>query len=189
MINRRSCASTCVMQLKSTLRRVYPTMSNGQFRCTCRYPQRIVFYSLDCCSATSEPKGPVYLWARREMMEQEIDPSLLETPMALTKWPSVQPTALQISGTVSRSRWYSALTWSVSSGATDCGRPLGCNITPFDHIPPWTKPSGVSRTRHTVAHSCASGFSNLSLGDQLAHIPPLPRWILLLDPGDSNATS
>ncbi|KAF9219155.1 thiamine diphosphate-binding protein [Gyrodon lividus] len=46
--------------------------------------------------ATSEPKGPVYLWGRREVMEQEIDPSLLERPITLTKWPSVEPTALPI---------------------------------------------------------------------------------------------
>ncbi|KIJ61112.1 hypothetical protein HYDPIDRAFT_138271 [Hydnomerulius pinastri MD-312] len=44
--------------------------------------------------ATSEPKGPVYLWGRREVMEQEIDQSLMETPITLTKWPSVEPTAL-----------------------------------------------------------------------------------------------
>ncbi|KIJ05974.1 hypothetical protein PAXINDRAFT_103561 [Paxillus involutus ATCC 200175] len=46
--------------------------------------------------ATSEPKGPVYLWGRREVMEQEIDQSLLERPITLTKWPSVEPTALPI---------------------------------------------------------------------------------------------
>lgn len=45
--------------------------------------------------------GPVYLWARRETMEQHIDPSLLERPITLNKWPSVQPTALPSSGTVS----------------------------------------------------------------------------------------
>ncbi|KAF8553681.1 thiamine diphosphate-binding protein [Imleria badia] len=47
--------------------------------------------------AMSEPKGPVYLWARRETMEQEIDSSILERPITLTKWPSVQPTALPTS--------------------------------------------------------------------------------------------
>ncbi|KAN0087886.1 Thiamine pyrophosphate enzyme, N-terminal TPP binding domain containing protein [Tylopilus felleus] len=47
--------------------------------------------------AMSEPRGPVYLWARRETMEQEIDPSLLERPITLTKWPSLQPTALPTS--------------------------------------------------------------------------------------------
>ncbi|KAF8133294.1 thiamine pyrophosphate enzyme, N-terminal TPP binding domain-containing protein [Boletus edulis] len=44
--------------------------------------------------ATSEPKGPVYLWARRETMEQEIDASLLERPITLAKWPTVQTPAL-----------------------------------------------------------------------------------------------
>ncbi|KAF9235636.1 thiamine pyrophosphate enzyme, N-terminal TPP binding domain-containing protein [Melanogaster broomeanus] len=49
--------------------------------------------------ATSEPKGPVYLWGRREVMEQEIDQSLLERPITLAKWPSVEPTALSSTGT------------------------------------------------------------------------------------------
>ena len=31
-------------------------------------------------------------------MEQEIDPSLLETHITLNKWPSVQPTALPTTG-------------------------------------------------------------------------------------------
>ena len=59
-------------------------------------------FPFDCHSATSEPKGPVYLWARRETMEQEINPSLLERPIKLNKWPSVQPTALPTPGTVFR---------------------------------------------------------------------------------------
>ncbi|KAF8840623.1 thiamine diphosphate-binding protein [Paxillus ammoniavirescens] len=50
--------------------------------------------------ATSEPKGPVYLWGRREVMEQEIDQSLLERPITLTKWPSVEPTALPVTADV-----------------------------------------------------------------------------------------
>ncbi|KAF9235637.1 hypothetical protein BU15DRAFT_64643 [Melanogaster broomeanus] len=49
--------------------------------------------------ATSEPKGPVYLWGRREVMEQEIDQSLMERPITLVKWPSVEPTALPITAT------------------------------------------------------------------------------------------
>ncbi|KAF9235635.1 thiamine pyrophosphate enzyme, N-terminal TPP binding domain-containing protein [Melanogaster broomeanus] len=49
--------------------------------------------------ATSEPKGPVYLWGRREVMEQEIDQSLLERPITLAKWPSVEPTALPSTAT------------------------------------------------------------------------------------------
>ncbi|KAG8214858.1 thiamine pyrophosphate enzyme [Butyriboletus roseoflavus] len=44
--------------------------------------------------AMSEPKGPVYLWGRRETMEQEIDSSLLDRRITLTKWPSVEPAAL-----------------------------------------------------------------------------------------------
>ncbi|KAF9235634.1 thiamine pyrophosphate enzyme, N-terminal TPP binding domain-containing protein [Melanogaster broomeanus] len=49
--------------------------------------------------ATSEPKGPVYLWGRREVMEQEIDQSLMERPITLAKWPSVEPTALPSTAT------------------------------------------------------------------------------------------
>ncbi len=30
-------------------------------------------------SATSHPKGPVYLWGRREVMEAEVDASVLDT--------------------------------------------------------------------------------------------------------------
>ncbi|EAU80907.1 acetolactate synthase catalytic subunit [Coprinopsis cinerea okayama7 len=47
--------------------------------------------------ATSEPKGPVYLWARREVMEQEVDPLLVReitATNAAQSWPPVEPTAL-----------------------------------------------------------------------------------------------
>ncbi|KAF8988241.1 thiamine diphosphate-binding protein [Cyathus striatus] len=45
--------------------------------------------------ATSDPKGPVYLWARRETMEEEIPSSLLESSTAGSRgWSSVEPTGL-----------------------------------------------------------------------------------------------
>lgn len=44
--------------------------------------------------ATSEPKGPVYLWARREVLEKEIDESLFNTRTSLFRWPSIEPGAL-----------------------------------------------------------------------------------------------
>ncbi|KAI8986255.1 thiamine diphosphate-binding protein [Trametes punicea] len=49
--------------------------------------------------AKSEPKGPVYLWARRETTEEEVEPSIYEESLDITKWPSVRapglsPTAL-----------------------------------------------------------------------------------------------
>ncbi|KAJ7066447.1 thiamine pyrophosphate enzyme, N-terminal TPP binding domain-containing protein [Mycena amicta] len=44
--------------------------------------------------AMSHPKGPVYLWARRETMEEEVDMSLLNSGSSLRKWPAVEPTAL-----------------------------------------------------------------------------------------------
>lgn len=46
-------------------------------------------------SATSHPKGPVYLWGRREVMEAEVDASVLDTTgQDLRQWPSVEATAL-----------------------------------------------------------------------------------------------
>ncbi|EIW81543.1 hypothetical protein CONPUDRAFT_104954 [Coniophora puteana RWD-64-598 SS2] len=44
--------------------------------------------------ATSEPKGPVYLWARREVMEQDIDEALMRAPISMLKWPAICPAAL-----------------------------------------------------------------------------------------------
>ncbi|KAG6853116.1 hypothetical protein C0991_006806 [Blastosporella zonata] len=42
--------------------------------------------------ATSDPKGPVYLWARREVMEQEIPKTL--TPTNIQLWPALEPSGL-----------------------------------------------------------------------------------------------
>jgi len=50
-------------------------------------------------SATSEPKGPVYLWARREVMEAEVDESLFDSPASFYRWPSIDPNGLSPSGT------------------------------------------------------------------------------------------
>ncbi|KAJ7255457.1 thiamine diphosphate-binding protein [Mycena haematopus] len=44
--------------------------------------------------ATSHPKGPVYLWARREVMEEEVELSAVNATVPLRKWPSIEPTAL-----------------------------------------------------------------------------------------------
>ncbi|RXW20779.1 hypothetical protein EST38_g5080 [Candolleomyces aberdarensis] len=47
--------------------------------------------------ATSEPKGPVYIWARREVMEEDISPSLFDNPplsKPLKIWPTLSPSAL-----------------------------------------------------------------------------------------------
>ncbi|KAG6843662.1 hypothetical protein H0H93_000398, partial [Arthromyces matolae] len=43
-------------------------------------------------SATSDPKGPVYLWARRETMEQEVPKP--PKPLSFKQWPSVEPSGL-----------------------------------------------------------------------------------------------
>ncbi|KAJ6498297.1 thiamine pyrophosphate enzyme, N-terminal TPP binding domain-containing protein [Mycena vulgaris] len=44
--------------------------------------------------STSHPKGPVYLWARREVMEEEVELSAVEARTPLRKWPSIEPAAL-----------------------------------------------------------------------------------------------
>ncbi|KAF9559714.1 thiamine diphosphate-binding protein [Agrocybe pediades] len=47
--------------------------------------------------ATSSPKGPVYLWARREVMEEEVQREDVDAISGMTGWPSVEPSALTIS--------------------------------------------------------------------------------------------
>ncbi|KAI0350188.1 thiamine diphosphate-binding protein [Trametes cingulata] len=44
--------------------------------------------------ATSEPKGPVYVWARRETTEEEVDKSAIEEKLDITRWPPVQAPGL-----------------------------------------------------------------------------------------------
>ncbi|KAJ7759144.1 thiamine pyrophosphate enzyme, N-terminal TPP binding domain-containing protein [Mycena metata] len=44
--------------------------------------------------ATSHPKGPVYLWARREVMEEEVDLAAVQKTITRQKWPSIEPAAL-----------------------------------------------------------------------------------------------
>jgi hypothetical protein len=50
-------------------------------------------------SAKSEPRGPAYLWARREVMEEEVsDEHMQNLSGSMKKWPTVEPTALSRSG-------------------------------------------------------------------------------------------
>ncbi|KAI0629972.1 thiamine diphosphate-binding protein [Trametes polyzona] len=44
--------------------------------------------------ATSQPKGPVYLWARREVTDEEVDEALMNTTGPRSKWPAIAPPAL-----------------------------------------------------------------------------------------------
>ncbi|KAH9889894.1 thiamine diphosphate-binding protein [Cubamyces lactineus] len=44
--------------------------------------------------ATSQPRGPVYLWARREVLEEDIDEATMTAAATLSKWPSVTAGAL-----------------------------------------------------------------------------------------------
>ncbi|CAL1713751.1 unnamed protein product [Somion occarium] len=44
--------------------------------------------------ASSDPQGPTYLWARREVMEEDLGPSASSLTLDVTKWPLVQPGAL-----------------------------------------------------------------------------------------------
>lgn len=41
--------------------------------------------------ATSAPTGPVYLWARREVMEEEIEENTYAKSLSSSVWPSIQP--------------------------------------------------------------------------------------------------
>ncbi|EMD39506.1 hypothetical protein CERSUDRAFT_131900 [Gelatoporia subvermispora B] len=44
--------------------------------------------------AQSEPKGPVYLWARRDVMEEDLDESVLISAPNPRKWPAIAPRGL-----------------------------------------------------------------------------------------------
>ncbi|KZT69553.1 Thiamin diphosphate-binding protein [Daedalea quercina L-15889] len=44
--------------------------------------------------ATSAPKGPVYLWARREVLEEEVDESVMNAQLDVAKWPPIAPSGL-----------------------------------------------------------------------------------------------
>ncbi|KAG5335008.1 hypothetical protein C0989_002518 [Termitomyces sp. Mn162] len=46
--------------------------------------------------ATSDPKGPVYLWARREVMEEEVSQPL--KPLEFQRWPAIEPNGLSPTG-------------------------------------------------------------------------------------------
>ncbi|KAF7308935.1 hypothetical protein MKEN_01094000 [Mycena kentingensis (nom. inval.)] len=48
--------------------------------------------------AMSHPKGPAYLWARRETMEEEVDASALSSGPPLRAWPPVEASALSSTG-------------------------------------------------------------------------------------------
>ncbi|KAH9947464.1 thiamine diphosphate-binding protein [Amylocystis lapponica] len=43
---------------------------------------------------TSMPRGPVYLWARREITEEEVEDSAMSTALSKSQWPSVEPAGL-----------------------------------------------------------------------------------------------
>ncbi|TDL15025.1 thiamine diphosphate-binding protein [Rickenella mellea] len=45
-------------------------------------------------SANSEPKGPVYLWARREVMEEDVDGLIMKTSLSPKYWSPVDPVGL-----------------------------------------------------------------------------------------------
>ena len=49
-------------------------------------------------SATSAPRGPVYLWARREVLEEEVDESVMNAQVDVTKWPPIAPSGLSPGG-------------------------------------------------------------------------------------------
>lgn len=44
--------------------------------------------------AVTEPKGPVYVWARREAMEEMLSPEAVSAQLAMSHWSAVEPRAL-----------------------------------------------------------------------------------------------
>ncbi|KAH9915077.1 thiamine diphosphate-binding protein [Fomitopsis serialis] len=44
--------------------------------------------------AQSDPKGPVYLWARRETLEEELDASIVQQGVDVASWPPITPPGL-----------------------------------------------------------------------------------------------
>ncbi|KAH8114988.1 thiamine diphosphate-binding protein [Phellopilus nigrolimitatus] len=44
--------------------------------------------------AMSEPKGPVYLWARREVMEEDVDENFAKASLNVRSWLPIEPLAL-----------------------------------------------------------------------------------------------
>lgn len=50
----------------------------------------------------SDPQGPVYLWARRETMEEEVDENVVNAPVYVHHWYAIQPAGLNSVGKRSR---------------------------------------------------------------------------------------
>ena len=48
--------------------------------------------------ATSQPTGPVYLWARREATEEDVDEETIATTVRPALWPSITMPALSSQG-------------------------------------------------------------------------------------------
>lgn len=51
----------------------------------------------------SDPKGPVYLWARREVMEEEVSEDFANAALDIKTWTPTEPIALSDDG------WYKVL--------------------------------------------------------------------------------
>jgi hypothetical protein len=49
-------------------------------------------------SASSHPQGPVYLWGRREAMEEEVEDSIAQRSAAVQTWSPKQETTIPKSG-------------------------------------------------------------------------------------------
>ncbi|KAF8216676.1 thiamine diphosphate-binding protein [Mycena galopus ATCC 62051] len=89
--------------------------------------------------ATSHPKGPVYLWARREVMEEEVEFSAVNESVPLRKWPSIEPTALSptAANTIARalSEAQTPLIITSHSGRSQDAVPLLANLSTTLGIP------------------------------------------------------
>ncbi|KAG6898805.1 hypothetical protein C0993_004026 [Termitomyces sp. T159_Od127] len=130
--------------------------------------------------ATSEPKGPVYLWARREVMEQEVpEPS---KPLDLQLWPAIEPNGLSstaashIASALLSSKYPLIITSFL--GRNQNAVPVLVTLSTLLSIPVVsTCPSAVN---FPFSHPFFAGVSFLAPGMHTPHLPAADT-ILIID--------
>ncbi|KAJ6519084.1 thiamine diphosphate-binding protein [Mycena sanguinolenta] len=157
--------------------------------------------------STSHPKGPVYLWARREVMEEEVELSAVNTTVPLRKWPSIEPTALSAAAatTIARALLEAKSPLIVAShpGRSKAAVPLLANLSTTLAIPivavcpsavaiPFSHPYFIGVTylnRGSHSHHLAKADVILVLDSDVPWIPTLQApdpdaRVFVLDSGD-----
>ncbi|KAJ7180790.1 thiamine diphosphate-binding protein [Mycena filopes] len=159
--------------------------------------------------ATSHPTGPVYLWARREVMEEELDIATVQKKIARQKWPSIEPAALSptVANTIALAllEARSPLIITSHSGRNQATVPLLANLSNMVGIPvvavcpsavaiPFSHPLFLGCTYlHGRSHSLGSHFADadviLVLDADVPWIPgnqpPRPdARVFVVDSGD-----